>query len=267
MQNNSQRVWATRPVQQNELWCQLLSEQGFSVVSAPLLAIKPIDESHVDAEAVQAIKNIILDLDQFQKVIFVSQNAVNSAFEWFDNFWPQLPSGIEFFAVGKRTALWVQQKGVAVTAAEDAMNTDELLSLPSLTDVWGQKIVICRGRGGLTKLGDELKNRGAIVRYCELYDRCLPEDAVIAVRQLLDEQNAMERLPTDIIPVFSGETLNNLNHVLNTADIPRRDMLLVVPGKRVAELAQNLGFTRVSVAANASEAAMLDAVKATAQAL
>lgn len=253
-----QRVWATRPVQQNAAWIETLKQQKLEVLEAPLLAITAVG----DPESIQAIKNIILDFDQFQKLIFVSQNAVNIGFDWIEDYWMQMPQGLEFFAVGKKTAKMVQARGQEVSVAEEAMNSEELLSLPGLQDVWGQKILIFRGRGGLPKLGDELKNRGAIVRYCELYDRNIPEQAVASVKDLIHQPQCTA---DDIVPVFSGETLQNLDRVLEQAQASHRDWLLVVPGKRVAEMAQNLGYRRINVAANASEPAMLEAIMATAQ--
>ena len=79
------------------------------------------------------------------------------------------------------------------------------MNLPALTEVWGQKILICRGRGGLPKLGESLHQRGARVRYLELYERLIPADA---------EQRLRTQLPSlprgDLLVAFSGETLHNL---------------------------------------------------------
>lgn len=253
----AQRVWATRPAQQNSAWSELLRAQGFEVIETSLMAIEPITEP----DDLQAIKNTILDFDQFQKVMFVSQNAVAAAFNWLETYWPQLPAGIHYYAVGKKTAEAVSQQGVSVVSADVTMNSEELLALPEMQDVWGQKVLVCRGKGGLPRFGDELKSRGAIVRYLELYQRKIPDNAESNVSAALEESSEW-----DIIPVFSGETLENLERIFKHCACDRRDMLLVVPGKRVAELAQKLGFTRVNVAANASEAAMMEAIVSTANA-
>lgn len=253
--DSATRVWATRPAQQNGQWLEALRARGLQTVELPLLAIEPLREG----EAAQAIKNVILDFDQFQKVIFVSQNAVAQAFEWLDTFWPQLPEGVDYFAVGKKTAESVAARGVPVTAAERSMNSDELLALPPMLEVFGEKILICRGRGGLPRLGEVLRQRGAIVRYCELYERCLPADAARNLLKTLRKPDACAS--TDIVPLFSGETLLNLTQLIGDAGDERRGLHLVVPGKRVAELARARGFETVEVADNASEAAMMTAVE------
>lgn len=249
------RVWATRPVDQNGQWQASLTACGFNTIAAPLLAIEPLR----DAGAMQAIKNLVLDFDQFDKVIFVSQNAVREAFAWIHSYWPQLPQGIDYFAVGKKTADSVLAEGVDVVAAQGAMNSDELLAMAQMQNVWGQKILIFRGQGGLPRLGEVLHERGAIVRYCELYQRQLPAEIMERSQQLLPLSQE------DVVPLFSGETLQNFVAVLDANGIAERTMPIVVPGKRVAQLAEDLGFNNVHVAANASSQEMLRAVSACAE--
>lgn len=253
-------IWATRPAPQNTDWMTLLQPLGCKVVELPLLQIAPVS----DPDAEQAIKNLIMDFDQFQKVIFVSQNAVRYTFEWLEDFWPQLPLGIEYFAVGDKTAESVKEQKLDVVAGVAAMNSDELLSLPQLQEVWGQRILICRGFGGLPKLGEVLHERGAVVRYCELYLRQVPPEATDRVRQRVAE-TLSSRI---IVPVFSGETLQNLERLLPSSDDSVKDRLqLVVPGKRVAQLAETLGFQHVQMAKNASQQEMFSAVNELKEAL
>lgn len=245
------RVWATRPVHQNAEWHDALLALGVPVVDLPLIMIEPVQEP---AE-MQAVKNLILDFDQFHKVFFVSQNAVRETFNWLRDYWPQLPAGIEYFAVGRKTAEAVMAEGLAVVNGECTMDSDEVLALAQLQNVWGQKILICRGRGGLPRMGEVLHERGAIVRYCELYYRRLPPTAVAQASSLLSQG------AEDVIPVFSGETLQNLVKVLEANGVTDRSMTLVVPGKRVSQTAEKLGFTRIVTAENATSTTMLAAVQ------
>ncbi len=246
------RVWATRPEHQNAQWRQTLAELSYPVVDLPLMLI----ESVSDPAEIQAVKNLILDFDQFHKVIFVSQNAVREAFAWLRDYWPQLPVGVEYFAVGSKTAEAAMAEGLTVTNGTRAMDSDELLALPQLQNVWGQKVLICRGRGGLPRMGETLHERGAIVRYCELYHRRLPPNAAATAAAFLTQGCA-----ADVIPVFSGEGLQNLVRVLDANSSSERSMRLVVPGKRVTQAAEKLGFSRVITAENATNASMLAAVR------
>ena len=248
------RVLATRPQAQNDGWCELLQQTGLASLTVPVMVIEAIQEP----QQRQAIKNLILDFDQFDKVIFVSQNAVRETLVWLDEYWPQLPQGIEYFAVGQKTAAALQDRGIASTSCSHAMDSEELLAMPELQQVTGQKILICRGRGGRPHLAEVLEARGARVIFGEFYCRVLPPGAVDALRNSdFSESNYRE-----IISVFSGESLANLVEVLNAAGIQDwRQLPVVVPGERVAKQAQHLGFSQVITATNATDAAMLEALQ------
>ncbi len=248
------RVWATRPEAQNVSWAETLGRLGCRVEYVPLLSIEPVREP----AAVQAVKELILNFDQFQKVIFVSLNAVEAAFAWLTDYWPQLPEGTQYFAVGRRTAEQADQWGITVNQPGQTMDSDALLAMPELQSVWGEKILICRGRGGLPRLGEVLHQRGAIVRYCELYERCLPSDAQQQVASILHQNPGDTR--EHVIPLFSGETLQNLWRILQSLASDPRQFKVIVPGRRVADLAQSIGFGTVVCAYNASETSMLDAL-------
>jgi uroporphyrinogen-III synthase len=245
---NDWRIWATRPSAHNGPWVSQLKEIGFAVF--PLLVIQPID----DADSQQAIKTLVLDFDQFNKVIFVSQNAVQHGFNWLHDYWPQLPAGIEYYAVGEKTARSLRAEGVNSQVAS-GMTSEALLALDDMVEVWGQKILICRGRGGLPKLGESLHQRGAMVRYLELYERLMPADAQARLAVELPQLAS-----SDLLVAFSGETLHNLVTLFQNHPSAPWSNPILVPGKRVEELAYKLGFERVICAANACEQSMLDSL-------
>jgi len=257
------RVIATRPLEQNTPWCGLLQQQGFEVLNLPLLSIVPVTAK----PQILALRHIIQNIDCVDSVIFVSQNAVHHGFRWLQEFWPQLPIGIQFFAVGTKTAKCIEQYlsawGAAaersiITAGQMAMNSEELLSLPQLQSLDLQKILICRGEGGRPKLEQVLVARGAKVQLCELYRREFPPTAAMTLSQ------ASIEVGSDIMTVFSGETLTNLVRALSRCSDEQKQKIkqlpLIVPGERVAEQARALGFVSLGIAQNASEPKMLEAV-------
>ncbi len=264
-------IVVTRPLAQAEPWAKRLVDLGANVSLIPLLNIVPVQN---DAQ-VQAIKNHILDFDLYSKVIFVSQNAVSYGFEWLENYWPQLPVGVSFFAVGETTATLIQARGVSVTDLAQtqygAMTSETLLQSPALQQVAGEKILIMRGLGGRTHLGEALTARGAKVNYCELYERHVPVAAAtqfaqvlktnaLAIYALESEVLEIEALPI-IVTLHSGESLENLMAILKQL-IPNNPMkmqqlILLVPSERVAEQAIDAGFSTIFTADNATEASML----------
>lgn len=245
------RVWATRPEAQNTAWCERLAALGVEPLALPLLEILPLR----DPDSLQQIRSLVLDFDQFDAVIFVSQNAVEHGFEWLHDYWPQLPLGVRYYAVGEKTARAIQEQGVTAADTTRAMTSEALLALPGLQSVWGQKILICRGKGGLPKLGECLHQRGAMVRYLELYERHKPHQLAERLRDLLPALS-----PRDLLVAFSGETLQNLFSLLTDLGWCGFANPVLVPGKRVEELAYSLGFQRLICATDASEASMLNAL-------
>lgn len=249
-------IVVTRPKAQGEPWAERLRTMGAETAVISLLEIVPVSE----AGQIQAIKNCILDFDLFSKAIFVSQNAVEQGFEWLENYWPQLPIGVDFFAVGETTAKQLENRGVRVTdlaqTQTGAMTSETLLQSPALASVAGEKIVIFRGLGGRPHIGEVLSERGAQVTYCELYERKLPPESYAAFEQLLLHKN--ESL---VLVLHSGEALENLQKILQgmaaNAQTAKSDFYLLVPSQRILDLAKAAGFTQVTAAQNATEASML----------
>jgi len=255
-------IVVTRPSAQAEPWAARLRELGAVTSVASLLEIVPVSET----AQIQAIKNCILNLDVYCKAIFVSQNAVEHGFEWIENYWPQLPINVDFFAVGETTAKQLQERGVKVTdlaqSQTGAMTSETLLQSPALQDVADEKIVIFRGVGGRPHIGEVLNTRGAKVDYCELYERILPSESVQCFYGALSLLS--DKSPSDaqfVLVLHSGEALENLQKVLRELALSigeiSAQMYLLVPSQRILELAEAAGFIHVFAAQNATEASML----------
>lgn len=255
MELAGKRILVTRPRHQADGWCRALRDAGASVDHIPMLAIEPIE----NGAPLQAIKRRILDFDQIDRAIFVSQNAVQLGCDWLDRYWPQLPIGPRYYAIGAATARALREHGIDCQrggeTAPDTMDSEALLALPELRDVAGERVLIFRGSGGRPRIGDALRQRGARVDYCELYRRALPGTAE---RQLADYT-----AQPDAIAVHSGETLANLCHCIDKSG--RRALLrapLVCPSERVAGRARELGFAHTQAALNAGDNAMTEALRA-----
>ncbi len=255
-------IVVTRPSAQAEPWAARLRDLGATTEVASLLEIVPVSES----AQIQAIKNCILDLDLYRKAIFVSQNAVEHGFDWIDRYWPQLPIGVDFFAVGETTAKQLQVRGAQVTdlaqSQSGAMTSEALLQSPALQKVAGEKIVIFRGLGGRPHIGEVLSARGAQVSYCELYERVLPNESIqkfaAILSPLFNKSYLTKRL---VLVLHSGEALANLQKILRDlsqdAHAIMANVYLLVPSQRILELAEAAGFIHVFAAQNATEASML----------
>lgn len=242
----------TRPLAQAQPWAKQLEALGASVTLQPMLVIEPVSSEQDQ----RAIINRILAFDEYQKAIFISQNAVHYGLQWLDEYWPQLPIGVEFFAIGKVTAERLfEQTELLVQSATQAMNSEALLELQALQTLQDQKILIFRGQGGRDYLAKELEARGASVDYCELYQRKAPSKEQ-ALNQVFRQTSKQA-----VVVVHSGETLGNLQSMIQGDDLLwLQQQPLLVPGQRVAQLAKSAGFSRTIVAENATHESMLEAL-------
>ncbi len=258
------RVIITRPCAQAQPWAQQLQAAGFISVPLPLLELVPLQ-----SEAQQrAIQNHVMDFDLYQKAIFVSRNAVHYGLEWLERYWPQLPIGVDYFAVGATTARELAAYGVAVSdlaqAESGSMTSETLLQAPGLQQVAGDKIIIFRGLGGRGHMADELRARGAKVDYCELYKRQLPASAAAGLLALLADSGAWQA-STQVVALHSGESLKHLVQLLALPEFsPWRQQLanswLLLPSQRLVDEALALGFSRCLLASNATDQAMTQAL-------
>lgn len=257
------RVLITRPQGQGEALLAAISEQGGCGWHYPVMAVRGLD---TDDAGFQSCKQQLMDLDQFQQIIFVSTNAVNFGLHWIDQYWPQLPVGCHWYGIGKATRAALQRAAVPVetmadTAGEgrdvDAMNSETLLQHRQLQQLKNQKVLIVRGVGGRDHLASQLGQRGARVSYAECYRRSLVDKPCGEIADLIHRQ------AINSVCLNSGESLQNFCQLAGeSALVELRSLTLVVPGERVAALAKSAGFKDIVVAANASDSAILDALRA-----
>jgi uroporphyrinogen-III synthase len=240
----SKAVLVTRPAAQSAGILEAIEQIGVRPVPFPLLKLEKL---LLD----QAAKQIVLNLDSYDLVIFVSGPAVQFGMDWIETYWPQLPVAITWFAVGESTADRLRQFNVDVlTPARE--NSEGLLELEGLQHVESKKVLIIRGAEGREKLAETLQARGAQVQYLDTYRRERTRWTSKDLYQLLD------RFSVDIIMITSGAGLEHLAQLLRAKT--RLRVELILPSQRLVDLADNLGFPHCHLAAGADDNSMLDAL-------
>ena len=247
---NRVSVLVTRPAGQAGGLCASLEQRGWRVYHQPLLELEPIEQLS------PAQRRCAMELDRYRHVIFVSGNAVRFGMEHFADYWPQLPVGLHWYAVGEATARLMESYGVTPVSPGQAMSSEGLLALTPLQSISGQRVLIVRG-GGRTLLREELIRRGGRVDELACYRRKCPKLPPGALSSLLEESGIQ------LILISSGEGLANLQALLRPQETTKfRHIALLVPSQRVAAQAAMAGFDQVMVADNASDSAMLRAAEA-----
>lgn len=236
------KLLLTRPEGKNGAMTAALSARGIPFTVQPLLAVQPLGVTNEQLAALVGV----------DMLIFISTSAVSYGAKALNGTWPDA----HYYAVGDATAEALLDYGIhAERAPADSQATEGLLTLPSLTNVSGKRIVIVRGRGGREAMAEGLRERGAEVSYLEVYQRASPSLDGSALSQHWQD------FGVDTIVVTSGEVLENLiNLVPKDSFAWLSGCHIIVPSARVEDRARELGLVRVTNAGAANQAAVLDAL-------
>ncbi len=211
------------------------------ILSKPLLRFVPTKQTTLSSQ-------LILNLDQFDHIIFISQNAVLFGLSEMQSYWPQWPQSLRWYAVGPATAQRLMDEEIVQPIVPQTASSEGLLDLPELNSVSNSKILIVRGVGGREKLKEILVSRGATVDYLEVYKR-------EAISYSGDYVSPADRRV--VATVYSGEALERLAELIDN-DLP---VALIVPSPRLQTMAFNMGFDKVLLAVNQQDDSMLEALK------
>jgi uroporphyrinogen-III synthase len=245
-------ILVTRPLPQAQSLLDAITACSGQAIHLPTMEIVAFDS--VDAEKYPPIKRLILDIDQVEIAICISVTSAELALAWLEQYWPQLPTGIRWVAVGSSTAAVLQNAGLDVVFPEQLMDSGELLKLELLQQVSNKKIVLFKGEGGRDLIEKTLQQRGARVTPCELYQR----------RPMLTNAETLVRLlhenTLSAMTGHSGEMIESSVALLGNDKVAKANLFsvpLVIPGERVAQRARELGFNTVVVAENATTEIMI----------
>ncbi|MGB1091640.1 MAG: uroporphyrinogen-III synthase [Oceanobacter sp.] len=243
------KLVVTRPEGQADGLIQSLQALGHQVVHCPLMKIEPLNQSASGIPPL--LKHRILNIDEYDAVISISANASDCGLELMDEFWPQFPIGIDWYAVGPASAKELQQAGMKVRLPVAQFDSEGLLALPSLKSVAGKKILIWRGVGGRETLAQVLQERGAHVDYAELYER---------QQQSYPKENWVQILAGEPwLVLSSGQALDIVQQ--QVTDLGARIQGLILPSQRVAQGLDDQQFPRILVPASARDVDVLGLIE------
>ena len=133
----------TRSPAQNRRLLEVLESHravAVPVLERPLLDILAVRPESADKQRIQG-------LDQYDHVIFISQNAVVHGVSLLADYWPQWPISLHWYGVGAATGALLNSLGIVCTVPPN-YSSEGLLELPELRVVKAQKVLIVRGAGG-----------------------------------------------------------------------------------------------------------------------
>ncbi len=231
-------VLLTRPSGDNEGLARLLNRSGIASIERPMLEIRGLEP---DAAA----RSLAMSLAEYDKIIFISRNAVNYGMALLEPYWPQWPM-VDWFAIGRATAARLEAFDIRASFAPGG-DSDALLELPGLDRVNGRSVLIVKGRGGRERLAEVLRSRGARVDHLDVYER-------IRVNEGGRLADLFDRHAIDVVIITSAESMYALSDSLHSRELGT--LQVVVPSERVAIIARELGCRYVHVAGHADESSL-----------
>lgn len=230
--------------------CRLIEAAGGRAIRLPLLAVAPTEPSAATRAALDG--GLAYDV-----MVFVSRNAVQYGIPLLRPLLDGM-NHCAVFGVGPATFEALAEAGwmpARVPPATEA-SSEGLLGLETFTAprIAGKQVLIVRGVGGRDTLAATLTERGAQVRYAEVYRRT-PREIDLAAA-LADGE------PPQVSLITSVESLEHFAKLIRAQGQPGFfAMPLAVLSRRIAQRAEQTGFTgEVAVAAQASDAGLLDAL-------
>ncbi|MFV0575733.1 MAG: uroporphyrinogen-III synthase [Vibrio sp.] len=241
-------VLVTRPDKDGEQLCDMLTQKGISAIHHSLIGI----QQGLGSES------LIDDLSQADIVIAVSQHAVHWAWQTLQQSNATFPSSISYFAIGQKTAQLLEKHTSKKVRSPQISDSEHLLDLPALKLVSNQRILILRGNGGRELICATLQQRGAKVKYNEIYARIL--------KPIANTQTWQDWKECDLkhIVITSGEQL-----AFFMSQIPAEylqwvvQLTLYVPSLRIKQQAHAYGFTQIINTGSAANPVLLQAISET----
>ena len=266
----------TRPEPQAHGLSELVKVSGGMSINCPTLAIvyRDLPKGHAP-------------LCSFDKVVFISVNAVNG-FVKQGFSWSQTEQACPtYFVIGRATLKAAEKAGLLINeVAGDQFDSEHLLQHPDLQDLSRQSVLIVKGENGRELLAETFEQRGATVETWSLYSR-QPQpfcsEAWLRFRQMPNRwvlassvaslQSLMEALEVSKNALLSRESTKKMNFESEQAcsdsqvlasQLEFNELLqqpLVVFSQRIKDWANQQGWQGpISVVNTQSDEGVLDCI-------
>ena len=174
-----QRILITRPAGQSAGFAAKLRRLGADPIEAPTIEIRP------PSDGFRALDAAIERLDEFDWLLFTSQNGVEKFVERLDASTRDLRSiRGRIAAIGSATAARLEDLHLKVDVVPERFVAESLLESLAEMDMQDCKVLIPRAAKARDVLPRELTRRGAQVDVVPAYETVEPPDAAERLREL-----------------------------------------------------------------------------------
>jgi uroporphyrinogen-III synthase len=265
-------VVITRPLAQAGPLAGRLRALGRAVVVLPLLEIGALDDN-------TALLAALAELETYAMVAFVSPNAIDAAMVPLTRLaqlsrpgQPVWPAGVTLAVLGEGSRVALAAHGItpanaAIVSPPDpaCSDSEHLLASLDLGALRGRRVLIVRGESGRELMADALRAAGADVSVAPAYRRCVPAltpALAASLSGLLAHDNdwvitsseALRGLMGLLAELEQSALMNNGITVPTLSIVAKmKQQHLIVPHSRIAQTAEGLGFTRLTLTGSGDE--------------
>ena len=202
------KVLVTRAEEQADSFADLLQELGATTLERAFLAVSPAsDYSELD--------KAISQLNQYQWIIFASQNAVKFTLQRLKALGlpAQALSQCQLASIGPATSNCLAEVGLSVAFQPTAYVAETLVAeFQQQINLAGQRLLWPKTNIGRLLIADGLRAAGAQVDTAIAYESGLPSNKEQLARELVA---LLRDQAIDIITLASGQTARNLGQLLD----------------------------------------------------
>ncbi|OGV28087.1 MAG: hypothetical protein A3E88_05365 [Legionellales bacterium RIFCSPHIGHO2_12_FULL_35_11] len=223
----------TRPKDQAKETSMAIKNANGTAYELPAIQVTPTDTSWIKS---------LPNLNDFQQIIFISQNAAKYFFKELINNKITLPSSIFITAIGQNTEKMITNFGYKVSYIPNIATSEGLLELSNMHNIQQQNILLIKGIGGRVTIQKKLNLRGANLKIIEVYSRSLPDINREYVDSLWHDNKV------DIILFTSFEAIKNIFYIFGeNAKNWLVNKPCIVISDRLQDKAVSLGIKDVTV--------------------
>jgi uroporphyrinogen-III synthase len=172
---------------------------------------------------------VMPNLNDFQKIVFVSQAAV---YYFFHHLKEAIPHDIKIIAIGKATAKAIEKHHVTADFFSEDANSESLLKSHEFQDVDLQSILWVKGTHGRTLIGEVLKKKGAHVQELLVYESIPKNYSGLELAPLWED------VSINMILVTSEQAFRNLIKLAPKHWLSSKDVICL--SQRLADIAKNV---------------------------
>ncbi len=225
------RILVTRARHQASTLSKMLSERGALPVELPAITIQHIPDN-------KELKQAIMNLAQYQWIVFTSVNGVEAFFEALGNL--KLDSRalnkLKIGAIGPSTAIALRQKGIIADCQPGIFTSEGLVTELKQRNIAGQCFLLPRADIADEELVKGLTGLGAIVQEIAVYRTTPDIEAITKAKEMLLSNQV------DVITFTSSSTVFNLVAAFGTDSAPLNGVKIVCIGPKTAETATKAGL-------------------------